>query len=146
MLLRVIMLSFVLLFVSSVYAEEQKDSNFLTVELQEGEKIRVVGDYHFIFKVSKDWKTLYVDVLDREGKPTRLDLSEFEVFIRPSNRRSPFKLTVRNVPKDQEGGSVTSHYAGSLDFIDHFKSFKVNTFLTINNSRCVSEFQFLRES
>ncbi len=141
---RIFLLLSVLLITLSVFAQEES-KNYLNVERDAGKAEQLIGDYQLIFSVSKDWKSLHLEVKDRQGNPVLIDVLEIEVLVRPGNRRSPFKLILKNYPATQEGGLVTSHYAADLNFVDNFKSFKANTFVTINGLRCVSEFRFSRD-
>lgn len=132
------------LFTLSIFAQEETN-NYLNKEKQEGKAERVIGEYQLVFSVNKDWTVLHLDVTDRKGNPVAIDILEIEALVRPGNRRSPFKVILKSYPVKQEGGQITSHYAADLNFVDNFKNFKANTFVTIAGFRCVSEFHFARD-
>ncbi len=106
----------------------------------------MTGKYKFNFSVTKDWKTLHLVVTDLKDQPVLLDLKNIEVFVRPIERRSPFKLEMVSHSDKQEGVHDSTHYKGELKFIENFKGFRVNTYITIGEERVVCEYLFSREA
>ena len=126
----------------SLFAEEV--GNELNAERVAGTLVKTTGKYKFNFSVTKDWKKLHLTITDMKDQPVLLDFEKIEVFVRPIERKSPFKLTMEAHSETQEGVGSTTHYTGDLNFIENFKGFRVNTFVAIGDERCVSEFLFSR--
>lgn len=133
---------FVLILSMSVFAEEV--GNELNAERVPGTLVKTTGKYKFVFSVTKDWTKLHLTVTDLKDQPVLLDFQKIEVFVRPIERKSPFKLTMETHSDKQEGVRATTHYTGDLNFIENFKGFRVNTFISIGEERCVSEYVFSR--
>lgn len=142
MLLKKLTVLVILILSMSVFAEEV--ANDLNAEKVPGKLVKVTGKYKFIFSATKDWKVLHLTVTDMKDQPVLLDFKKIEVFVRPIERKSPFKLTMEAHSDTQEGVISTTHYSGELNFIENFKGFRVNTFIAIEEERCVSEFLFMR--
>jgi hypothetical protein len=143
-----IALFFIILSIS-ILAEEAPATNTpndLEIERTPGTLVKMTGKYKFNFSVTKDWKTLHLIVTDLKDQPVLLDLKNIEVFIRPIERRSPFKLEMVRHSDKQEGVFETTHYKGDLNFIENFKGFRVNTYITIGDERIVCEYLFSREA
>lgn len=136
----VLLIAFI--FSVSVFAEDA--ANELNAERVPGTLVKTTGKYKFVFSVTKDWKKLHLTITDMKDQPVLLDFQKIEVFVRPIERKSPFKLTMEAHSDNQEGVKDTTHYTGDLNFIENFKGFRVNTFIAIGDERCVSEYLFSR--
>ena len=143
MWLKKIALLLILTFSMNVFAEDVV--NDLNTARVVGTLVKTTGKYKFIFSVTKDWKTLHLTITDLKDQPVLLDFKNIEVFVRPIERKSPFKLTMETHSETQEGTRATTHYTGDLNFLENFKGFRVNTFVAIGDERCVSEYLFTRE-
>ncbi len=134
------------IFSISLLAEEATAPNDLELERTPGTLVKMTGKYKFNFSVTKDWKTLHLVITDLKDQPVLLDLKNVEVFVRPIERRTPFKLEMVSHSDKQEGVHESTHYKGELNFIENFKGFRVNTFIAIGEERVVCEYLFSREA
>ncbi|PCJ60907.1 MAG: hypothetical protein COA79_07550 [Planctomycetota bacterium] len=121
---------------------DSKSSNDLNQAKVPGKAIRQLGPYKLTFYVSKNWKRLRLEILDKKGKRYSIKDTTIKVSVRPSNRKVPFSVTMTRHSPKQQGVFISSHYVGKLKFIDHFDSFIVSTKVTINNRICSVEYKF----
>lgn len=121
---------------------EPKKPNDLNEAKTPGKAIREVGPYKLVFYISKNWKRLRLEILDKKGKTYSINDSTIKVSVRPSNRKVPFEVELTRHSPKQQGVFISSHYVGKLNFIDDFDNITVSTKITINKRICSVEYRF----